>query len=66
MGSMMTDIGTKMRHAMNVHGLSRTDAVAFVVGCYVTVNAEGWMSGSLTQDGLKALKVLVGELASNA
>lgn len=58
--SLQVDIHRKMRHAMDVHGLSHQDAMAFVAGCYVTANAE-----SLARDSLVALGVLVGELASN-
>jgi hypothetical protein len=57
-GAMQVDIIMKMNHAMQVHGLVKSDAVAFVVGCYVESNRDNF-----DREGLVALGVLVGELA---
>lgn len=60
LASFRLDVMMKMHHAKEIHGLSHNEAVAFVVGCYVTVNAK-----SLSTAGLRALGVIVGELASS-
>jgi len=57
-GALQADIGMKMQHAMKVHGMFKSDAVAFVVGCYVESNRDNF-----DHDGLVALGILVGELA---